>query len=71
MSSRIENIEQLEEVLSCPTPEVIESMHRLEGDLLVLGVGGKIGPTLARMARREASSAGSKLTSLSRYRLLP
>ena len=58
MSSRIENVEQLEEVLSRPTPEVVESMRRLEGDLIVLGVGGKIGPTLARMARRASDLAG-------------
>ncbi len=48
----IENIEQLEESLSRPTKEIVETMTRLEGDLVVLGVGGKIGPTLARMARR-------------------
>ena len=33
-------------------------MGRLEGDLMVLGVGGKIGPTLARMARRASDAAG-------------
>jgi nucleoside-diphosphate-sugar epimerase len=34
--------------------------RRLPGDLLILGVGGKMGPTLARMARRAADMAGSK-----------
>ena len=33
-------------------------MSRLEGDLMVLGVGGKIGPSLARMARRADEEAG-------------
>jgi len=56
--SRIENVEQLEELLSRPTPEVVECMRRLEGDLIVLGVGGKIGPSLARMARRASDQAG-------------
>ncbi len=32
-------------------------MRRLDGDILVLGVGGKMGPTLARLARRAADSA--------------
>ncbi len=54
----IENVEQLEELLSRPTPEVIAAMGRLEGDLIVLGVGGKIGPSLARMARRASDAAG-------------
>lgn len=56
----IENIEQLEESLSRPTKEVVEAMSRLEGDLVVLGVGGKIGPTLARMARRADQESGAR-----------
>ena len=54
----IEDVEMLEELLSRPTPEVIEMMGRVEGDLLVLGACGKIGPTLARMARRATDEAG-------------
>jgi nucleoside-diphosphate-sugar epimerase len=57
-SCRIEDVEQLEERLSRPTPEVVETMRRMEGDLIVLGVGGKIGPSLARMARRASDEAG-------------
>ncbi len=52
------DVEQLEDLLSRPTPEVVESMRRVEGDLIFLGVGGKIGPTLARMARRASDEAG-------------
>lgn len=55
---RIENVEQLEELLSRPTPGVVDTMRRLEGDILILGVGGKIGPSLARMARRAGDEAG-------------
>jgi nucleoside-diphosphate-sugar epimerase len=44
--------EELDELLSRPTPGVAEELARLEGDLVILGVGGKMGPTLARMARR-------------------
>jgi len=54
----IENAEQLEDLLSTPTAAVVETMRRLEGDLIILGVGGKMGPTLARMARRAADAAG-------------
>src|SRR5262249_24014258 len=54
----IETVEQLEDLLSEPTPGVVGTMARLEGDLLVLGVGGKMGPTLARMARRASDQAG-------------
>ena len=49
---RIETEEQLEEALSRPTPGVLDTLRSLEGDIMVLGAGGKMGPTLARMARR-------------------
>lgn len=55
-----QTVEQLEDLLSTPTPEVVETLARLEGDILVLGVAGKLGPTLARMARRASRSAGSE-----------
>jgi len=55
---RIESVKQLEEMLSEPTPAVVETLARLDGDLMILGVGGKMGPTLARMARRASDLAG-------------
>ncbi|RPH46230.1 MAG: NAD(P)-dependent oxidoreductase [Planctomycetota bacterium] len=51
---------ELEENLSRPTPEVVSDMARLKGDLIILGVGGKMGPTLARMARRAMDEAKVK-----------
>ena len=43
--------------LSLPSDADTELMRRLDGDVLVLGVGGKMGPTLARLARRAADRA--------------
>lgn len=54
----ITNVEELEDLLSQPTDGVVESLGRLEGDIIVLGVAGKMGPTLARMARRASEAAG-------------
>jgi nucleoside-diphosphate-sugar epimerase len=48
----------LEELLSAPSPQAVKTLARLDGDLLILGVGGKMGPTLARMARRTSDLAG-------------
>jgi nucleoside-diphosphate-sugar epimerase len=56
----IRDVEHLEDLLSIPTEGVIETVRRLEGDYIVLGVGGKMGPTLARMLRRAADAAGVK-----------
>lgn len=55
----IRDVPQLERLLSEPAEGVVETMRRLEGDLLVLGAGGKIGPTLCRMARRGSEAAGT------------
>lgn len=56
----IQSVDQLDELLSEPTPGVLETLTRLDGDLLVLGVGGKMGPTLARMAAWASQAAGVK-----------
>ena len=54
----IPDVTALEELLSEPTTAVIELMRQLDGDILILGASGKIGPSLARMARRASDSAG-------------
>lgn len=54
----IQTEEALESLLSEPTPAVVETMGRLRGDLVLLGVAGKMGPSLARMARRASDAAG-------------
>jgi nucleoside-diphosphate-sugar epimerase len=56
----IQDLDALEDILSEPSEAVIRTMGELEGDLVVLGVGGKMGPTLARMAKRASDSAGVK-----------
>ena len=48
----------LDEVMSRPSAGLVESMGRGSGDLLVLGAGGKMGPTVARMAQRAFAAAG-------------
>jgi nucleoside-diphosphate-sugar epimerase len=47
-------VEELEEFMTRPTRELEADLARADGDLIILGVGGKMGPTLARMAKRAA-----------------
>ena len=54
----IRDVAHLEELLSEPSDAAIEAVRRANGDVLVLGVAGKMGPTLARMARRAMDAAG-------------
>jgi nucleoside-diphosphate-sugar epimerase len=49
---RFTDVAQVEDELSRPSPEVVQALQQAPGDILVLGVGGKMGPTLARMAKR-------------------
>lgn len=55
---RIDNIEHLEDLLSEPTEATVQALGALDGDLIVLGVAGKMGPSLARMAVRASERAG-------------
>jgi nucleoside-diphosphate-sugar epimerase len=48
----------LEELLSRPTPAVVDAVARLDGDLMLLGASGKMGPSLARLARRASDQVG-------------
>ena len=48
----------LEELLSRPTAPVVEAMREVGDGLLILGAGGKMGPSLARLARRASREAG-------------
>jgi nucleoside-diphosphate-sugar epimerase len=53
---RIADVDALEELLARPSEAVVADLARLDGDILILGAGGKMGPTLAWMARRAAPS---------------
>jgi nucleoside-diphosphate-sugar epimerase len=57
-NTEIHSVSELEEFLSRPSQEDIAAIARLDGDLLILGAGGKMGPSLARRAYRAAEKAG-------------
>src|SRR3954469_15724663 len=56
----IQNETELDGLLSCPGDADAAALSSLEGDLLILGAGGKMGPSLAKLARRAADKAGVK-----------
>jgi nucleoside-diphosphate-sugar epimerase len=65
----IKSLPELEEFLSRPSEADVSAIARLHGDLLILGAGGKMGPSLARRARRAAEKAGvrKKITAVARF----
>ena len=58
MPQTIRDVAQLEAALSRPTAADIDFMSTLSGDVMVLGAGGKMGPSLAKLARRATIAAG-------------
>jgi nucleoside-diphosphate-sugar epimerase len=69
LPERISTEADLEETLAHPSQADLECVARLEGDILVLGAGGKMGPSLARRVRRAAVQTGSrgKILAASRF----
>jgi hypothetical protein len=65
----ISSEEQLDELLTRPSPVLIEMMTRLDGDLMILGIAGKMGPTLGNMAVRAilAASVSKKVFGVARF----
>jgi len=49
--------QQLEDLLAEPSAADARAMAEMEGDLLILGVAGKMGPSLAKRARRACERA--------------
>jgi nucleoside-diphosphate-sugar epimerase len=47
-------------MLSEPRKSVVAALGSVPGDILILGAGGKMGPSLARMIRRSSDAAGVK-----------
>jgi nucleoside-diphosphate-sugar epimerase len=68
-TSVLRTVADLDDALSAPTPALINMMSRIHGPIIVLGVGGKMGPTLARMIRRADAAAGieRRVTGVSRF----
>ena len=54
LPERFADVAALEEFMTRPDPALTDDLAAVDGDILVLGVGGKMGPTLARLARRAA-----------------
>ena len=68
-SPSIRDLSELDSLLSEPTTTAIRSISQLDGDVLILGAGGKMGPSLARMLRVASQSSGleHKITAVSRF----
>jgi nucleoside-diphosphate-sugar epimerase len=65
LPDRFESVAALEDFMTQPTPALIADLGRVPGDILVLGAAGKMGPTLARMAKRAVP--GKRVVAVARF----
>lgn len=63
------NEEQLDDALSTPSTALVRELEGLDGDIMILGAGGKVGPTLSVMAKRAAEGGGKprRVIAVSRF----
>lgn len=59
LPARIDTESELEDLLAEPSAADVECAGRLKGDVLILGAGGKMGPSLARRVQRAVRAGGS------------
>lgn len=65
----MKTLAELEEFMTEPSLALVNDMKMIEGDILILGVGGKMGPSLAKMTKRAIDQAGltKKVIGVSRF----
>ena len=61
--------EKLNEMLATPSQKLIEDIKKIKGDIMVLGAGGKMGPTLCILAKNAIKAAGieKRVIAVSRF----
>ena len=65
LPDRFESVEHLEDVMTAPSAALVADLERVPGDIIVLGAGGKMGPTLARLAQRAVP--GRRVVAVARF----
>ena len=50
--------ERLDQLLTTPSAGMIEDIAKIKGDIMILGAGGKMGPTLATLVKNAVKAAG-------------
>ncbi len=61
------SVEALDELLTTPSPSLINDLNSLNGDIMVIGSAGKMGPTLTILAQRAVNEFVDGMTSCGRW----
>jgi nucleoside-diphosphate-sugar epimerase len=65
LPERFANVADVDEFMTRPSAALVADLAALEGDIAILGAGGKMGPSLARLARRAAP--GKRIIAVARF----
>src|SRR4051794_1121586 len=65
LPERFDDVAALEAFMALPTQALVDDLAAAPGDILILGVAGKMGPTLARLAR--AAAPGRRIIGVARF----
>ena len=65
----MKDLEKLESELLVPSAALIADMAKIEGDIILLGIGGKMGPSMGKLAVAAAKAAGvnKRIIGVSRF----
>ncbi|MEG1880731.1 MAG: epimerase, partial [Oscillospiraceae bacterium] len=61
--------EKLDNLLAIPSDKLVDDIKKIKGDIMILGAGGKMGPTLCILAKNAIKKAGisKKVIAVSRF----
>jgi hypothetical protein len=65
LPERFDGVDDLEAFLARPSRALVDDLAAVDGDLMILGASGKMGPTLARLARNAAP--GKRVVAVARF----
>ncbi|WP_092099877.1 Rossmann-fold NAD(P)-binding domain-containing protein [Pontibacter chinhatensis] len=65
----MKDLEKLEYELLSPSDKLLQDMAKIKGDIILLGIGGKMGPSMGKLARRAVEEAGlnKRIIGVSRF----
>src|SRR5699024_10854942 len=65
----MQTIEELNEIMTKPSSRFIQDIKKSHGDIMILGIGGKMGPSMAKLAKRaiDAANINKRVIGVSRF----
>src|SRR5699024_12431114 len=60
---------ELNEIMTKPSSRFIQDIKKIHGDIMILGIGGKMGPSMAKLAKRaiDAANINKRVIGVSRF----